>query len=92
MFFLKNSSGTADRIPAPSPVSESPPVAPRCIRFFRTVILSVIISWLGMFFKSATRPTPHASCSFSELYKPTFNIIYHHCFSIKARIMPEIFS
>ena len=49
--------------PAPSPESTSAPVAPRCSRFSRIVKASITVACVGRAVKSATMPTPQASCS-----------------------------
>ncbi len=60
----KNRSGICIRMPAPSPVLTSQPQAPRCSRFKRICSASCTI-WCDLrFFKSAMKPTPHASCSY----------------------------
>ncbi|MEY4010178.1 MAG: hypothetical protein RLZZ93_870 [Actinomycetota bacterium] len=65
-----NASGTWMRIPAPSPVSASAPVAPRCSMLVRAVRPSVTISLLFAPFTFATKDTPQASCSKRGSYRP----------------------
>ena len=67
MTFLKNAWGILMRSPAPSPVSGSFPVAPRCMSRVRIVMPFSTMSWLASPERLATIPTPHASCSYSRL-------------------------
>src|SRR5512142_152483 len=57
-------------MPAPSPVLGSLPLAPRCSRLRSTVSALATVSWLGSPDRSATKPTPHASCSKLLSYSP----------------------
>ena len=66
----KNSSGIWVIMPAPSPVRESPPTAPRCMSRSRTSMPFSTISCFLAALMSATSPTPQASCSFIESYIP----------------------
>ena len=66
----KKASGICRRRPAPSPVSGSFPVAPRCMSRFRTVRPRVTMSWEATLSRFATRPTPQASCSKFRSYIP----------------------
>src|SRR5437763_1026613 len=58
------------RTPAPSPCSESAPVAPRWVRFFRICSACVTIAWLFWPLIWAMKPNPHASCSLAGSYRP----------------------
>ena len=58
-----NSSGTWMRIPAPSPVSTSAPLAPRCSRWSSTSSARSTVRWLALPVRHATAPTPQLSCS-----------------------------
>ncbi len=66
----KKASGIWVRMPAPSPVSGSLPSAPRCWRLRRAVSALATTSWLGRPDRSATKPTPQASCSKRLSYSP----------------------
>ena len=59
-------------MPAPSPVSSSQPHAPRWLRRVRITAASRTVSCEGLPLSSAMKPTPHASFSFSGLYRPCF--------------------
>ncbi len=58
------------RMPAPSPVSGSAPVAPRCSRFVRAIKPVWASSFERTPFMWATNATPHASCSKRGSYSP----------------------
>ena len=65
-------SGRSIRMPAPSPVSGSAPIAPRCSRFSRISMAWSTMVWLGSPLRLATTPTPQASCSNRRVVKPLF--------------------
>src|SRR5205085_3931724 len=52
------------------PVLASQPHAPRCSRLTRIWIALRMMSCALRFFKSATKPTPQASCSYRGSYSP----------------------
>src|SRR5437016_5992062 len=58
------------RMPAPSPVSESHPQAPRCARLTRIWRPFRTMSWEAWPLIFTTKPMPHASCSFAGSYRP----------------------
>ena len=60
---LKRAWGTCVRTPAPSPVRESAPTPPRCVRLTRPARARSTIWREGRPAMSTTRPTPHESCS-----------------------------
>src|SRR5204863_8508620 len=57
-------------MPAPSPVSGSQPQAPRCAKLTRISKPLSTISCEGRPAIFATKPIPHASCSFEGSYSP----------------------
>ena len=59
----RNRSGTWSRMPAPSPVSDSAPVAPRCSRLHSAPMASSTIRLVARPLMSTTNDTPQASCS-----------------------------
>src|SRR3954470_9088800 len=66
----RNACGVWRRIPAPSPVSFSAPVAPRCSRLSNTSSAFVTIWCEGRPLTSATNPKPQESCSRAGSYSP----------------------
>ncbi len=68
---LKNSWGSAVRIPAPSPVLDSHPQAPRCSICRRIRSASSMICLERSPLMCATKPIPQFSCSFWGSYKPS---------------------
>ena len=62
--------GPACSMPAPSPVSGSPPTAPRWSRLRRAVRPWATISLLATPVRVATMATPQESCSFCGSYRP----------------------
>ncbi len=61
--FRKNSSGICTKTPAPSPVSGSDPVPPRCAKRDNISSESCTIACERSPFTCAINPVPHASCS-----------------------------
>src|SRR5438105_6818364 len=57
-------------MPAPSPVSFSAPVAPRCSRLQRTPSALTTMSCEGRPLMSTTNPKPQESCSSAGSYRP----------------------
>ena len=66
----RNASGMWSRMPAPSPVPSSAPMAPRCSRRRRAVSACTTISWLDSFFREAIIARPQASFSAAGSYNP----------------------
>ena len=65
-----SSSGIWVRMPAPSPVSGSAPLAPRWSRLRSTVSAWATVLCTRRPDRSATMPTPQASCSLAGSYNP----------------------
>ncbi|MNV59210.1 hypothetical protein D3C71_1516200 [compost metagenome] len=65
-----SASGIWIRMPAPSPMSLSAPTAPRWSMFSRILSACVTMSWRFTPLMWATKPSPQASCSLPEEYKP----------------------
>ncbi len=61
-----------ERSPAPSPVFDSLPVAPRWARLSRMVSACSTIAWEGTPLIFTTKPVPQASCSYAGSYRPCF--------------------
>ena len=61
--FRKNASGICTKTPAPSPVSGSDPVPPRCAKRDNISSASCTIACERSPFTCAINPVPHASCS-----------------------------
>ena len=57
--------------PAPSPVSESQPHAPRCVRLRRIWMPLTMMSWDFLPLMLTINPTPQLSCSNSGRYSPS---------------------
>src|SRR5712692_9751210 len=70
MISRKNLSGIWIRQPAPSESFGSQPTAPRWVRLRRTVSPCSTIECDFLPLMWATKPTPHASCSFAGWYRP----------------------
>src|SRR5882762_9075343 len=66
----KNSCGTCNIMPAPSPELVSQPHAPRCSIFSNTVNASAIWRCDFVPFMLATKPIPQESCSNEGSYRP----------------------
>src|SRR5256885_7271875 len=66
----RNACGVCSRMPAPSPVSFSAPVAPRCSRLQRTSSALTTMSCEGRPLMSTTNPKPQESCSSAGSYRP----------------------
>ena len=63
------------RIPAPSPVFFSEPLAPRCSRLTRTVRASLTMPWDVRPAMSHTKPKPQESCSKEDSYRVWSTIV-----------------
>ena len=68
----RNLRGNCSKMPAPSPAAGSAPTAPRWRMLFRISRPSETMPRLLRPVMSATKPTPHASCSRAGSYKPHF--------------------
>ena len=68
--FSKKACGNCVRMPAPSPVSGSAPVPPRCARFSSTLSASTTIRCERAPLMFTSMPMPQASCSNCGEYKP----------------------
>ncbi|MDF2554571.1 MAG: hypothetical protein K0R60_466 [Microbacterium sp.] len=66
----RNASGIWVRMPAPSPVPASDPMAPRCSRFRSAVSARSMMSCPASPRSVATMARPHASFSNAGLYIP----------------------
>ena len=66
----RNASGICTRMPAPSPVSGSAPVAPRCSMLHSAPSAVETMPWLARPLMSTTNDTPQASCSNRGSYRP----------------------
>src|SRR5918997_4197072 len=71
----RNSSGIWSRIPPPSPVSGSPPLAPRWSRLQRTSSPSSTVPRVRRPSTRATNPTPQEACSRAGLKRPGLVIL-----------------
>ena len=71
-----NSCGICVMTPAPSPVLLSALSAPRCTMFSNIRMASSTTLWLLPPLRSAIRPTPQASCSYSLLYKLFIVVVF----------------
>src|ERR1700726_1745143 len=60
---MKSARGVSSMMPAPSPVRPSAARAPRCSIAATAVRARRTTSWVGLFVRSARKPTPQASCS-----------------------------
>ena len=63
-------SGIWIKIPAPSPINLSAPTAPRWSKFSKIFKAWLTMAWLLCPLMCATKPTPQASCSWLDWYKP----------------------